>query len=376
MVWKYIVRFFLQFLKEVRAVIKLERLVTMGIAVLTFFGTFVGQASLAGQGVRFVLATLRENAKAGIFSATWTFFLFSCAYAVKAGHALYHEDVRAHEQYTPRVHPIGFDFPHRDSPSWLKASILPAVVCAFSMAVILLSLRYVPTPKEPPVFADRKFIFKDSPVLTAERRQNIENAINAFAAYLIAIPLEIPKDLPSIAITKSEEGSSSGTPEEPTYYDDLKLRVDRIDDTIAITSAYSSWIMEKLLPIDLPKTASSVEEITKLMMSDMAYRGRFSMPFWIYFSDSFAGRQREETKKIAISNALWEVRTHCGQQFADRLMAFTVRAFVDDSRRSYPKTSDEYFLERVRIADRVIDSESSRLPAIEGILRKYGFMPK
>ena len=219
----------------------------------------------------------------------------------------------------------------------------------------------------------REFIFKYSRSWTDARREIIITEISRFAAYLESTGLELPSGTPTVEIVTTQGGGAATSGEgRPTYYDDIQIEAKRLDDPKAATEAYSAWVLSKLLKAyAIPSNPTNlISEIEK----DLVYRWGWIMIFHPYFSDSYWGQQREFTKTMAASNALWKIRSECKPtpEFADKLVAFTVRAFIDDTSRNYPNTREEYLFDRIRIADRIIDSESSQMPIIERVLREYG----
>ncbi len=58
-------------------------------------------------------------------------------------------------------------------------------------------------------------------------------------------------------------------------------------------------------------------------------------------------------------------------------MAFAIKGYADDiaanrPKVNYPKTPEGYFVDQLRTADNVIDSDDSQWPVIEQILMQFG----
>jgi len=106
-------------------------------------------------------------------------------------------------------------------------------------------------------------------------------------------------------------------------------------------------------------------------MKQVMYRNLFVMPLSVYLSDSFWGKPLQTARENApISDALWAVRGRC--QNADRLLASTIMAFADDKTGNYPATPDEYFLDRMALADRTVNAvDATQLPCIKRTLEDF-----
>ena len=219
-----------------------------------------------------------------------------------------------------------------------------------------------------------EFLFKQSEVLTPKRQARIQNDLTAFAAYLKKIDLPLPPGQPPIEITSKQGSGAGGQLDGPTYYDTVTIKADEIDSQSAATQAYSTWVTMRLLNTSISKT-KTFETLDEIFRTITPIVGT-NMPAWNifgqYFSDSYWGIQSNPTAPQPELQALWEIRSKCGQKFTDRLIAFTVRRFIDDNQKSYKGNFDEYFAERIAEADRIVDSESSQLPIIKKAMVNFG----
>jgi hypothetical protein len=59
-----------------------------------------------------------------------------------------------------------------------------------------------------------------------------------------------------------------------------------------------------------------------------------------------------------------------GQPFTDRLAAFLLKALGDEPYKDASQHFEEYFHERLQMADSVIDNENAKFSAIEAILQE------
>ena len=239
-----------------------------------------------------------------------------------------------------------------------------------AIAVIVFGIYIWPEARptiEPPL---EQWKFKDSPLFTERRKLRIAEEITTFRQYLSKIGLDTGEELPQIEAVASENpiGSYAATFGGPVYYDSLRLRANQLDDDIAITSAYSGYFFIKILMEPVFRQTSQ-----RVCSSN---HNQFASPvFALYFVWSFWEKRTEDVNIPALL-ALWEMRRRFGEEFTDRLAAFIANAFIDNTCGEKSADWEDYFYERVRIADQIIDSESSRWLAIAEILKKFGIGPK
>ena len=98
--------------------------------------------------------------------------------------------------------------------------------------------------------------FKDSPLFTKERRSTISGDINRFAAYLGALGMPIPTDLPTIGIDTTKPKAAGWSFNEQSnnkyYYNTFTLQQGALDDRQKITEAFSNFVVGRFIFIHHP----------------------------------------------------------------------------------------------------------------------------
>jgi hypothetical protein len=215
-----------------------------------------------------------------------------------------------------------------------------------------------------------QFSFKYSDGVTEAQKYRIRNDLNGFAEFFENIGLEPPRETPMIVITRSTN-NGVGTANAEPYYDELSINFSDIDVGSVATQEYSVWIMRRLVPREALQQGS-IAQIAESMQKDAWYRQIFLGIIGRHLSDSYWGKPSFEDKdKSTLPKVLWQIRNRCHD--ADRLIAYTVRAFADDKNKNYPPTPDDYLLQRIQIADRVaISSEATDMPCVNEIFKEFG----
>ena len=246
---------------------------------------------------------------------------------------------------------------------------LAALVCLYFAGRQIVSTYRQPI--EPPL---SEWVFKDSLLFTQEQKVHIATEITKFRQYLGTVGFDTGNEMPPIEVISAENptGSYAATFGGPVYYDSLKLKANQLDNGVAITSAYSSYYFIKIL----------MEPVFRLPDQGVCTWGggskhnQFSaFTFELYFNWSFWGKRTEDANLPSVL-AFWEMRGRFGKESTDRLVAFTAKAFIDNTCGDKSADWEQYFYERVRIADQIVDSESSKLPAIKEILGRFGIQPQ
>jgi hypothetical protein len=70
----------------------------------------------------------------------------------------------------------------------------------------------------------------------------------------------------------------------------------------------------------------------------------------------------------------WEIRGRLGKDFTDRLAVFALRAMLDKPYTDTTQSFEQYFYERLKMADSVIDNEDSKMPDIDAIAKERGWL--
>jgi hypothetical protein len=238
--------------------------------------------------------------------------------------------------------------------------------------------------------------FKDSPLFTKERRSTISSDINRFATYLGALGLPIPSDIPPIGIDTSKPKAVGWSFNEQSnnkyYYNTFTLQQGALDDREKITEAFTSFVVGRFIytppiPFAIPDSGNQTPQQfydathTPEQM-DRSYRWAASVPLTLYLNHSywnqpFAKNQQPVCPDQGDGTAyyFWKMRSRFGKEFTDNLAVFTLRAVVDKPYTDSTQRYRQYFFERLKMADSVIDNENAKLPEIEAIYKECGWLP-
>jgi len=185
-----------------------------------------------------------------------------------------------------------------------------------------------------------KIIFKDSALLTAKKREFIEDEINSFYDYLQHIGYEIPKDCPPIGVSAGGGGMMGITPGSTLDFK-IELAESKLTDRRHILEMYGEWMFGRVFD-----TAGK-------------QGNRFSIEsawvYTIYYVDSFLGQHTFDTRSNirAWTNGLWDIRTKYGKQFADKALFYTWQRWVNPE----PNDSlDRYLYVRLSIGLDVLEN--------------------
>ena len=242
------------------------------------------------------------------------------------------------------------------------------------------------SPKDKSVLSDEKkssvptkvrVIFKDSPLLTAVRRNRIATNIDGFRDYLIEIGFEIPVDVPPIE-TVPGTANVSGSVDGERYYTSLEISEDRIDDPMMAIAVYATFVFPALF---------NTNDTSK---PDHAFRGLASQVFADYFNFSYSDRtwtlngRRLPLRRSSWQSALWDIRAECGKAFADESLFYMftqIDRFSSDPRffrnpkEGFTISTEEfndYFLTGFLAGEQVKDNRFHNLAAINRILKEHG----
>jgi hypothetical protein len=158
----------------------------------------------------------------------------------------------------------------------------------------------------------------------------------------------------------------------------------RLSDRGALLDGYCSWVIEGQIPSvmsridqDRMNEPAYLKDIDQAISVQRAFAGIVLR----YLVDSYMGSKRADAS--AWNEALWDMRSRLGSDFADRLVA----AMVANMAREYlPVPPEKAFLragdakaaidlnlyrQLVR-ADAYVDSESANLPMMRAVLAEHG----
>jgi hypothetical protein len=182
-----------------------------------------------------------------------------------------------------------------------------------------------------------------------------------FYRYLVSAGLDPPREMPLIG-TSSTYGMS-GTFPGPTYLDSLRLPTKALDDPMAPVRAYGIYSFGVMLDVFNPPRGWVDRDMAAQILDG-------------YFITSFQGKC-PTTKAGRTGNwvdGLWDIRQRYGQNFADRLAAFTLRTFHDFS-WDEKETLDVRFYNSLMAGEFVLDDNLAKMPEINKILESRGLVP-
>jgi len=236
-------------------------------------------------------------------------------------------------------------------------------------------------------------MFKDSSLFTQERRNRITQEISSFATYLESLGIPIPENIPPIGIDtsnpKGDGWSFNSEADSKYYYDKFMLGQGAVDRKQKITEAFCMFVLGRFVYKKLPPPAIRQSETPEEFWNAMHTPERMENSYrWMatvilaqylnhsYWNQSFAKNQTPvcPDQGDGMSYYFWEIREHYGREFTDKLAAFTLRAVVDKPYTDTKQHYREFFYERLKMADSVIDNENAKMPTIDAILKKCGWL--
>lgn len=161
-----------------------------------------------------------------------------------------------------------------------------------------------PPPLHSPASHRVALIFKDSPLLTAKRREVIQNTIDKFNAYLTDVGFSLPKGFPPIGVSSRNAFSGGGVYPGTIYEQSFYLPKNRITDANEIQWIYAYGTFGDLFPVD-GEHPEFHEQATRL--------------FADYYASSYADQQWGNS---TWERRLWEVRKERGKQFTDKSLFY------------------------------------------------------
>jgi hypothetical protein len=254
-----------------------------------------------------------------------------------------------------------------------------------------------PQPALPPRRATEArldLMFKDSSLFTSKRREAITEDVNQFAAYLEALGLPIPTDIPPIGIDTTNPKLAGWSFNEQTnnkyYYNKFTLQQGMLDDRQKITEAFCSFVVGRFLYKPPPQMAPLSDKQTPQQFydsthtpeqMDQTYRWMANTQLTQYLNHSYWNQRFAKNQQPVCPDQgdgtayyFWEIRARFGKEFTDRLAVFTLRAVVDKPYVDPTQTHRQYFYERLRMADSVIDNENAKMAGIDAILKECGWL--
>jgi hypothetical protein len=91
-----------------------------------------------------------------------------------------------------------------------------------------------------------------------------------------------------------------------------------------------------------------------------------------YLNMSFWNRTPRELDRGFWSGALWDIRKRFGRDFTDRMVAYAIRAMIDEPTKSSTDNLSHYLINQLKIGESVVDNDGKRWTTVLEILRSHG----
>jgi len=202
--------------------------------------------------------------------------------------------------------------------------------------------------------------FKDSPLLTPPRRENISRTVDNFYRYpTVEVGFDLPAELPPMGV--SPRGSlflAGGQKDAPIYYSHIIVPEDALDNPDLIRSAYSTYAFERaLVPAQGP-----------LVQMDEAA----AWIFFCYYPSSFSGNQicASDSPEGKWRSALWEIRSRFGRAYTDKLLFYTFKMWETSVNKQ--ENFDVFFFNKLLAGESAINNDMGRFTAISSVITNHG----
>jgi len=246
--------------------------------------------------------------------------------------------------------------------------------------------------------------FKSSPLFNHSVRQHVTHDFTRFRDYLVTLEIPVPTDVPPIGTLETEgaddvtETQSSTAEGRPTYESALVLNKKILTNSNELTKVYCEYSMKLIFASGTPlkevqsvhsATSSSQSQVLRLMhptgrgeqtpISPLLTVTQAEEIFLVrellsdYLNTSFWNKK--PARAPALLGALWDIRDKFGHEFTDGMVAYTLRASIDEPYRA-EGDYQIYFLEKLKIGEDVKDNESNKWLDIQKILEMNGFPVK
>ena len=211
-----------------------------------------------------------------------------------------------------------------------------------------------------------KLIFKDSPIFTPARKQQISNEMEAFYRYLVGLGFDAPKEVPPIGISLGKGTVSTFVFPGPVYWQSIGIGEHSVDDPIAIRKVYANYAFRTML------------RAYSHSLPDKTHRVFAGLVFSDYFVYSFSIKDPPLPQDGMDDwvQALWDIRKKFGQDFTDRALFFTFKAFDDPREKDAGEEFNAYFFGMFLTGAEVVDYQFQKLTSIGEILRAHRLIPQ
>lgn len=215
-----------------------------------------------------------------------------------------------------------------------------------------------------------KLIFKDSPLFTSERKQQITAEINAFRRYLIGLGFDVPKETPPIGITHGKgftAGYSNSHTIDLAFTEQIYIGDELIANPASWRNAYAQYFFRRIFGYE---HLGNAELEFRRSWTGVIFASYFAGSYWTerpWHMEGFNGWVK----------ALWDIRDSCGQEFTDRALFYAFK--FKEVKSSFKKFEDDFnedFAYRFFWGVEVVDNDFHNRPKIIQVLKKYNLLLK
>ena len=160
--------------------------------------------------------------------------------------------------------------------------------------------------------------FKSSALLTEKRQRDIVWEVNEYYLYLKKIGFSFPVEIPPLGLSPKHGPIMGGGGDGPAYYSSLIVSEDSIDSPDILRYIYSAYSINRILvwpdsrKLGISRAEAEDDEESAWIFS-------------CYFPQSFSGHKvcADDSPGHSWKDAMLEVRSKYGQEYADELMSYT-----------------------------------------------------
>jgi hypothetical protein len=210
-------------------------------------------------------------------------------------------------------------------------------------------------------------ILKQSTKWTAKRRTAVKASLDDYHSYLQGLGFPFPRQIPPIALGKGPVTSAGGVWTAGQLFSSIIIPEDESAgvDAKVIVQSYSRYIFNGYLFWDNSAVAKQ-------------FGGSSAAIFYCYYASSFlqtntcppqSNWPMESRRWI---DALWEIRSKYGQDYADRLMFYTFSMWSTSVTKT--ENFDRFFFNKLLSGETVIDSDQEAFKRLQDILTAHGIV--
>ena len=226
----------------------------------------------------------------------------------------------------------------------------------------------------------KAFLFRSSSLFTSRRKHRMKKDLLAFRDYLTGLGFDLSPHLLAIGIGSHGANYSLGpvVKQVGVTGEGISIYAKKVNDRTEVTQSYVEYVISRALA----PTAEAVLDYSGHNTAEFVARNVISHDLASYFNCSY---WRQEPKKAkGWLAAFWSIR-QINQDFADSLLAYTVKSFEEDHA---PRKIASHKIEGViklpnEFVDRVVychleqaqkrvDNDNENLAKIREILERHG----